>query len=67
MRTQNIPKNITLNYPKSAAMVFFIFKGLENELETAMVYEPSVLEPLKFHCIWFDVSFALYGVKVTGP
>ena len=45
----NILKIITLNYPKSAAMGFF--QGLENEFEKAMVYEPSVFEPLKFYCI----------------
>ena len=26
-------------------------KGLKNEFETAMVDEPSVVEPLKFYCI----------------
>ena len=40
-----------LNYPKSAAMGF-VSKGLKNELETTMVNEPSVFEPLKFYCIW---------------
>ena len=44
----NINKNITLNYPKSAAMRFFY--GLKNEFETAMVNEPSVFEPPKFYC-----------------
>ena len=43
-------KKITLNYPKSAAMIFFS-KGLKNEFETATVNEPSVFEPLKFYCI----------------
>ena len=38
----NIKKKITLNYPKSAAMGF-CSKGLNNEFETAVVYEPSVL------------------------
>ena len=47
----NINKKITLNYPKSVAMAFF-FKGLKNEFETAVVNEPSVLEPLKFYCIF---------------
>ena len=41
-------KKNTLNNPKSAAMGFFS-KGLKNEFETAMVYEPSVFEPLKFY------------------
>ena len=27
-------------------------KGLKNVFETAMVNEPSVLEPLKFYCIY---------------
>ena len=47
----NMSKKNTLNYPKSAAMGFFS-KGLENELETSVVNEPSVFEPLKFYCIW---------------
>ena len=34
----------------SAAMGFFP-KGLKNDFETAVVNEPSVLEPLKFYCI----------------
>ena len=46
-----IKKKITLDYPKSAPMGFFI-KGLKNEFETAVVNEPSVFEPLKFYCIW---------------
>ena len=29
-------------------------KGLKNEFETAVVYEPSVFEPLKFYCMWPD-------------
>ena len=28
-------------------------KGLKNEFETAVVNEPSVFEPLKFHCNQF--------------
>ena len=43
-------KKNTLNYPKSAAMGF-LSKGLMNEFETAVVYEPSVFEPLKLYCI----------------
>ena len=42
-------KKNTLNYPKSAAKGFFS-KGLRNEFETAVVNEPSVIEPLKFNC-----------------
>ena len=37
----NTKKKITLNYPKSAAKEFFS-TGLKNELETAVVNEPSV-------------------------
>ena len=54
MRTPNIPfinmknKN-ALNYPKSAAMGFFMV--LKNVFERAVVNEPSVFEPLKFYCI----------------
>ena len=47
----SIKKKITQNYPKrimSAAMGYFL--GLENEFEIAVVYEPSVFEPLKFYC-----------------
>ena len=47
-----IEKKITLDYPKSAAMGFFSL-GLKNKFETAMVNEPSVLEPLKFYCTYF--------------
>ena len=49
----NMNKINTLNYPKSAAMGFFS-KGLKNELETTVVNEPSVFEPLKFYCILFQ-------------
>ena len=45
----NMNKKDTINYPKSAAMVFS--KGLKNDFETAVVNEPSVFEPLKFYCI----------------
>ena len=56
MSTHNIPfsiykKKINLNYLKFAAMGF-LYQGLKNEFETAVVNEPSVLEPLKFYCIW---------------
>ena len=44
-----ILKKISLNYPKSATVGFFP-KGLKDEFETAVVNEPSVFEPLKFHC-----------------
>ena len=47
----NMKNKITLHYPKSASVGFS--KGPKNEFETAMVNEPSVLEPLKFHCSCF--------------
>ena len=47
----NIKKKIILNYPKSAAVGFFS-KGLENEFETVVVNEPSVIQPLKLYCTW---------------
>ena len=37
----NIKKEITLNYPKICSYGIFS-KGLKNEFETAVVYEPSV-------------------------
>ena len=48
----NIKRKITLNYPKSAAMGF-CSNGLKNKFETAVVNEPSVIEPLKFYCILY--------------
>ena len=55
MSTHDIPfsiqkKKLSLNYTKSTAMWFF-FKGLKNEFDTAVVNEPSVFEPLKFYWI----------------
>ena len=44
-----IKKEITVIYPRSAAMGFS--KGLKNEFETAVVNEPPVFEPLKAYCI----------------
>ena len=50
----------TLDYPKSVAMGFCSYgifsKGLKDELETSVVNEPSVFEPLKFYCIWLWYS-----------
>ena len=43
-------QQLSLNCPKSAAMGFFS-KGLKNNLETAMVNERSVFEPLNIYCI----------------
>ena len=47
----NMKKKTTLNYPKSACSYRIFSKVLKNEFETAVVYEPSVFEPLKFYCI----------------
>ena len=55
-----ITKKITLNYPRSAAMEF-CSKGLKNELEIAVVNEPSVLESLKFYCT-IELAPVLQGV-----
>ena len=46
--TFNIKQKKTLNYPKSAALGFFL--GTQNEFETGVANEPSVFEPLKFYC-----------------
>ena len=35
-------------------------KGLKNEFETAVVHEPSVLEQLKFYCIY---NFTIQATK----
>ena len=43
----SIKRKCTLNFPKSVAMEFF--PRLKNEFETAVVNEPSGLEPLKFY------------------
>ena len=54
----NIQKEIALNYPKSAA-IGFCYRGLKNEFETAVVIEPSGLEPLEFYRIlllYFQVT-----------
>ena len=45
----NMKKKITLDYPISAATVFF--KLPKNKFETAMLNEPSVFESLKIYCI----------------
>ena len=52
----SIRKEITLNFPESAVMGFFS-KRLKNELEAAVVNEPSEFQPLKFYCIWFEIIF----------
>ena len=42
------------NLPKFSQICSYgIFSnGLKNEFETALVNEPSVIEPLKFYCIY---------------
>ena len=47
-------KKIILNYPK-ICNYGICSKELKKELETAIVNEPSVFEPLKFYCIKIDV------------
>ena len=42
----NMNKKNTLYYPKSAAMGFFL------RVETAMINDPSVFEPLEFYLYW---------------
>ena len=42
-------KKITLNYPKSAAIGFFL-RDPKNEFKTALINEPSVFELLKVYC-----------------
>ena len=52
MSTHNIPFSIyKKNHPKLSQICNYgIFpKKLDDELETAMVNEPSVFEPLKFY------------------
>ena len=49
----NIKKKITLNYPKIAVMWLFS-RGFMNELEIAVINEPSVSESLKFYCTLFE-------------
>ena len=52
----NIKKKIILNYPKSAAMGFFLGTQ-ERVLLTAVANKPSVFEQLKFYCIRSCFSF----------
>ena len=46
-------KKIPPNYPKYAAIRFFL--GTKNEFKIAVVNEPSVFEPLKFYCSYTTV------------
>ena len=57
----NIYKKISFNYSKSAAIGFFP----RDELETAMVNEPSVFEPLKFYCTKLNATVIQISKKVT--
>ena len=50
----NMQTKINLNYSKSAAMGFF-YKALKNELETPVVKQSSVFEPLKCYCSYLVV------------
>ena len=56
MSTHNIPfLNIKKeNHPKLSQICNYgiCSKGPKNNFETAVVYEPSVFEPLKFYCIF---------------
>ena len=59
MSTHNIPflnmkRKSILNYSNLQLWGFFS-KGPKNEFETAVVNDPSVLEPLKVYCICMKV------------
>ena len=53
----NIKKKIAIKYPKFAAIGFFS-RGLKNEFEIALVYEPSVFEPLTVYCMLVLISMS---------
>ena len=59
----NIIKKTILNYPKSAGMDFS--RGPKKELETAVVNEPSVFEPLKFYCMYVAEPMDIIGMIKT--
>ena len=62
-RFQYKKRRITINCPKSAAKVFS--QGLsrgKRAIETAVVNEPSVFEPLKFYCICIYLVHVLLRV-----
>ena len=50
------------NYPKLSQICNYGVwsKGPKNELETAVVNEPSVFEPLKFYCITQQLAAMVY-------
>ena len=53
MCTHNIPFSIKMKIILSLQL-FDFFKGLKND-ETAIINEPSVLEPRKFCCNYFPL------------
>ena len=70
--TINLKQLITQNYPKyNTVCCFGIFfcQGLKNEIEIAMVNEPSVFKPLKFYCsslIWVQERTSEPGLKLLS-
>ena len=54
-----------LNYLKLCGFLDFSY-GLKHEFETAAVNEPSVFEPLKFYCIFFDI-IVMYPIPILLP
>ena len=70
MTTHNIPFS---KYKEKSALIIpnlqlpdFFSKSLKGELETAMVNEPSVFEPLKFYCIWLLISGIIWKYPLKG-
>ena len=66
MSTHNIPfpnmKKKTILNKLSQICCYWIFsKGLQNEFETAMVNEPSEIEPLKFYSTSFECHGPEFG------
>ena len=51
----SIKKKIALNYSISATMGFF--QGAQKRVRNRKVNEPSVVEPLKFYCIYAKAVF----------
>ena len=68
MSTYNIPLSIyKRKQPKlSQIYIYWIFsEGLKDEFETAVVNEPSVVEPLKVYCIYTLYTFAQINKRDT--
>ena len=40
-------------------------KGLKNAFETAVVNEPSVLEPLKFYCNYIPIFHSITDLSIN--